>query len=86
MLNSCCYYYVDAANSATIRTKYNEFERDILGILQQCLPSTSITSIELSNQLRKNLNTDISHGDVKTILEKLAAQDILKYVNNNNYI
>ncbi|KAK0083346.1 hypothetical protein PV325_008948 [Microctonus aethiopoides] len=61
-----------------VNKDYNEFERDILSTLHQNLPSTPITSADLSIQLRKNLNADISHGEVKKILEKLASQDVLK--------
>ncbi|XP_063980423.1 N6-adenosine-methyltransferase catalytic subunit [Diachasmimorpha longicaudata] len=64
--------------SLSHRGKYNEYERDILGILHESLPDTPITSADLSVQLRKNLSADVLHSDVKTILEKLAGQDVLK--------
>ncbi|XP_015123857.1 N6-adenosine-methyltransferase subunit METTL3 [Diachasma alloeum] len=62
----------------SVHSKYSEYERDILGILHESLPDTPITSADLSVQLRKNLSADVLHSDVKTILEKLAAQDVLK--------
>ncbi|XP_008560809.1 N6-adenosine-methyltransferase subunit METTL3 [Microplitis demolitor] len=72
----------DAVNSESIvitdHIKNDEFEREILYILRQSLPSTTTTSADLSIQLRKNLSADVSHGDIKKILEKLAAQDVLK--------
>lgn len=39
-----------------------------------------ITSAELLDLLRKNLNADVSHADINKILEKLAAQEVVKYV------
>ncbi|KAH0540964.1 N6-adenosine-methyltransferase subunit METTL3 [Cotesia glomerata] len=69
----------DAVNSGgdsnALTDRHDELEREILCILRQSLPTTSA---ELSVQLRKNLSADVSHVDVKKILEKLAAQDVLK--------
>ncbi|XP_011300713.1 N6-adenosine-methyltransferase subunit METTL3 isoform X2 [Fopius arisanus] len=59
-------------------SKYNEYERDILSILHVTLPDSPITSADLSVQLRKNLSADVLHSDVKAILERLAAQDVIK--------
>lgn len=55
-----------------------EYERDVLCILHENLANLPITSAELVNQLRKNLNADISHADINSILEKLSAQEVLK--------
>ena len=69
--------YLETALSP-ISSKNEEYEKEILSILHQNLPKTSITSTDLSLQLRKNLNTDISHNDVKKILDKLSSQDLIK--------
>ncbi|XP_034949048.1 N6-adenosine-methyltransferase subunit METTL3 [Chelonus insularis] len=68
----------DATTSAAINSRHDELEREILCILHQTLPATPTTSTDLSIQLRKNLSADVSHEDVKKILEKFAAQDLLK--------
>ncbi|XP_076659107.1 methyltransferase like 3 [Halictus rubicundus] len=60
------------------RTDHSEYERDVLCILHESLPNLPITSAELIDQLRKNLNADVSSTDIHKILEKLAAQDIVK--------
>jgi len=48
--------------------------------LHESLPNLPITSADLIDQLRKNLNADVSSSDIHKILEKLAAQDIVKLV------
>ena len=63
------------------RSDHSEYERDVLCILHESLPNLPITSAELIDQLRKNLNADISSSDIHKILEKLAAQDIVKLVS-----
>ncbi|XP_076280257.1 methyltransferase like 3 [Lasioglossum baleicum] len=60
------------------RADHSEYERDVLCILHESLPNLPITSAELIDQLRKNLNADVSSTDIHKILEKLAAQDIVK--------
>ncbi|XP_076245737.1 methyltransferase like 3 isoform X2 [Calliopsis andreniformis] len=62
----------------TQRSDHSEYERDVLCILHESLPNLPITSAELIDQLRKNLNADVSSSDIHKILEKLAAQDIVK--------
>ncbi|XP_070165262.1 N(6)-adenosine-methyltransferase MT-A70-like protein [Polyergus mexicanus] len=64
--------------NASSRSDYSEYERDVLCILHECLPNLPITSADLIDQLRKNLNADVSSTDIHKILEKLAAQDIIK--------
>lgn len=63
------------------RSDHNEYERDVLCILHESLPNLPITSAELIDQLRKNLNADVCSSDIHKILEKLAAQDIVKLVS-----
>jgi hypothetical protein len=76
------YIYIFLIDSnASSRSDHSEYERDVLGILHECLPSLPITSADLIDQLRKNLNADVSSTDIHKILEKLAAQDIVKLVN-----
>lgn len=58
-----------------ISSKNDEHEKEILSMLHQSLPKTST---DLILQLRKNLNADVSHNDVKKILEKLSSQDVIK--------
>ncbi|CAL7946432.1 unnamed protein product [Xylocopa violacea] len=60
------------------RSDHSEYERDVLCILHESLPNLPITSAELIDQLRKNLNADVSSPDIHKILEKFAAQDIIK--------
>ncbi|XP_043801320.1 N6-adenosine-methyltransferase subunit METTL3 [Apis laboriosa] len=60
------------------RSDHNEYERDVLCILHESLPNLPITSAELIDQLRKNLNADVCSSDIHKILEKFAAQDIVK--------
>lgn len=60
------------------RSDHSEYERDVLCILHESLPNLPITSAELIDLLRKNLNADVSSPDIHKILEKLAAQDIVK--------
>ena len=55
-----------------------EYEQDVLCILHESVSNLPITSAELLDQLRKNLNADISHADINSILEKLSAQDVVK--------
>ncbi|XP_076178186.1 methyltransferase like 3 [Ptiloglossa arizonensis] len=62
----------------TQRSDHCEYERDVLCILHESLPNLPITSAELIDQLRKNLNADVCSSDIHKILEKLAAQDIVK--------
>ena len=62
----------------TQRSDHSEYERDVLCILHESLPNSPITSAELIDQLRKNLNADVCSADIHKILEKLAAQDIVK--------
>ncbi|XP_076635668.1 methyltransferase like 3 [Colletes latitarsis] len=62
----------------TQRSDHSEYERDVLCILHESLPSLPITSAELIDQLRKNLNADVCSSDIHKILEKFAAQDIVK--------
>ncbi|KAK2588642.1 hypothetical protein KPH14_006408 [Odynerus spinipes] len=66
------------ANVSSLKSDHNEYERDILCILHESLPNLPITSAEIIDQLRKNLNADVSSSDIHKILEKLAAQDIVK--------
>ncbi|XP_053990505.1 N6-adenosine-methyltransferase catalytic subunit [Hylaeus anthracinus] len=66
------------ATGHTHRSDHSEYERDILCILHESLPNLPITSAELIDQLRKNLNADVSSTDIHKILEKFAAQDIVK--------
>ncbi|KAF7398879.1 N6-adenosine-methyltransferase catalytic subunit [Vespula maculifrons] len=66
------------SNTSLIKSDHNEYERDILCILHESLPNLPITSAEIIDQLRKNLNADVSSSDIHKILEKLAAQDIIK--------
>lgn len=66
--------------NASSRSDHSEYERDVLCILHECLPNLPITSADLIDQLRKNLNADVSSSDIHKILEKLAAQDIVKLV------
>ncbi|XP_014480930.1 PREDICTED: N6-adenosine-methyltransferase subunit METTL3 [Dinoponera quadriceps] len=66
------------SNTSSLRSDHSEYERDILCILHESLPSLPITSADLIDQLRKNLNADVSSSDIYKILEKLAAQDIVK--------
>lgn len=68
-------------SNPSLRSDHSEYERDILCILHESLPSLPITSADLIDQLRKNLNADISSTDIHKILEKLAAQDIVKLVS-----
>lgn len=73
------------------RSDHSEYERDVLCILHESLPNLPITSAELIDLLRKNLNADVSSPDIHKILEKLAAQDIVKLVSfciipNQNFI
>lgn len=68
-------------SNASSRSDHSEYERDVLCILHESLPSLPITSADLIDQLRKNLNADVSSSDIHKILEKLAAQDIVKLVN-----
>lgn len=70
-------------SNASSRSDHSEYERDILCILHESLPSLPITSADLIDQLRKNLNADVSSSDIHKILEKLAAQDIVKLVRIN---
>ncbi|KAG5330637.1 MTA70 methyltransferase, partial [Acromyrmex charruanus] len=65
-------------SNASSRSDHSEYERDVLCILHESLPNLPITSAELIDQLRKNLNADVSSSDIHKILEKLAAQDIVK--------
>ncbi|XP_032682345.1 N6-adenosine-methyltransferase subunit METTL3 isoform X1 [Odontomachus brunneus] len=65
-------------SNTSLRSDHNEYERDILCILHESLPNLPITSADLIDQLRKNLNADVSSSDIHKILEKLAAQDIVK--------
>lgn len=67
-------------SNASSRSDHSEYERDVLCILHESLPSLPITSADLIDQLRKNLNADVSSSDIHKILEKLAAQDIVKLV------
>lgn len=71
---------IDTCGS-TLRSDGGAYERDMLGILHESLPNLPITSAELIDQLRKNLNADISSPDIHKILEKFAAQDIVKLVS-----
>lgn len=73
--------HVADSNTASLRSDHSEYERDILCILHESLPSLPITSADLIDQLRKNLNADVSSSDIHKILEKLAAQDIVKLVS-----
>ncbi|XP_076751528.1 methyltransferase like 3 isoform X2 [Xylocopa sonorina] len=66
------------ASGHSQRSDHTEYERDILCILHESLPNLPITSAELIDQLRKNLNADVSSPDIHKILEKFAAQDIIK--------
>ncbi|XP_032682373.1 N6-adenosine-methyltransferase subunit METTL3 isoform X2 [Odontomachus brunneus] len=68
----------DPDSNTSLRSDHNEYERDILCILHESLPNLPITSADLIDQLRKNLNADVSSSDIHKILEKLAAQDIVK--------
>ncbi|KAG7199738.1 hypothetical protein KM043_000411 [Ampulex compressa] len=61
-----------------LRSDHGEYERDVLCILHECSPNLPITSADLIDQLRKNLNADVCSTDIYKILEKLAAQDIVK--------
>ncbi|XP_043280125.1 N6-adenosine-methyltransferase subunit METTL3 [Venturia canescens] len=63
---------------STALSSHHEYERDILSILHNNLPDTPITSADLGVQLRENLSADVSHAEVKKILERLAAQDVVK--------
>lgn len=72
-------FYTDSNTS--LRSDHNEYERDILCILHESLPNLPITSADLIDQLRKNLNADVSSSDINKILEKLASQDIVKLVS-----
>jgi len=75
------YMYIFLIDSnASSRSDHSEYERDVLCILHECLSSLPITSADLIDQLRKNLNADVSSTDIHKILEKLAAQDIVKLV------
>ncbi|XP_012278176.1 N6-adenosine-methyltransferase subunit METTL3 [Orussus abietinus] len=65
-------------NSLLVKPVHDECARDILYILHQSVPNLPITSADLTDHLRKNLSADVSHSDVNKILEKLAAQDIVK--------
>lgn len=65
-------------SNASSRSDHSEYERDVLCILHESLPSLPITSADLIDQLRKNLNADVSSTDIHKILERLAAQDIVK--------
>ncbi|XP_047350478.1 N6-adenosine-methyltransferase subunit METTL3 [Vespa velutina] len=65
-------------SNTLIKSDHNEYERDILCILHESLPNLPITSAEIIDQLRKNLNADVSSSDIHKILEKLAAQEIIK--------
>ncbi|XP_011057770.1 PREDICTED: N6-adenosine-methyltransferase subunit METTL3 isoform X2 [Acromyrmex echinatior] len=65
-------------SNASSRSDHSEYERDVLCILHESLPNLPITSADLIDQLRKNLNADVSSSDIHKILEKLAAQDIVK--------
>ncbi|XP_011156251.1 N6-adenosine-methyltransferase subunit METTL3 isoform X2 [Solenopsis invicta] len=65
-------------SNASSRSDHSEYERDVLCILHESMPSLPITSADLIDQLRKNLNADVSSSDIHKILEKLAAQDIVK--------
>ncbi|KYN26827.1 N6-adenosine-methyltransferase 70 kDa subunit [Trachymyrmex cornetzi] len=67
-----------AYSNASSRSDHSEYERDVLCILHESLPNLPITSADLIDQLRKNLNADVSSSDIHKILEKLAAQDIVK--------
>jgi mRNA (2'-O-methyladenosine-N6-)-methyltransferase len=64
--------------TTSISSNHAEYERDVLCILHETHPNLPITSAELLDQLRKNLNADVSHEDINKILEKLAAQDVIK--------
>lgn len=70
-----------ADSNASSRSDHSEYERDVLCILHESLPSLPITSADLIDQLRKNLNADVSSTDIHKILERLAAQDIVKLVS-----
>ncbi|XP_012541939.1 N6-adenosine-methyltransferase subunit METTL3 [Monomorium pharaonis] len=65
-------------SNASSRSDHSEYERDVLCILHESLPNLPITSADLIDQLRKNLNADVSSSDIHKILEKLATQDIVK--------
>ncbi|KAI4504298.1 hypothetical protein M0802_000769 [Mischocyttarus mexicanus] len=65
-------------SNTSSKSDHNEYERDILCILHESLPNLPITSAEIIDQLRKNLNADVSTSDIHKILEKLATQDIIK--------
>lgn len=69
-----------ADSNASSRSDHSEYERDVLCILHESLPNLPITSADLIDQLRKNLNADVSSSDIHKILEKLATQDIVKLV------
>lgn len=80
------YEFITDSNISSLRSDQNEYERDILCILHESLPNLPMTSADLIDQLRKNLNADISIGDIHKILEKLAAQDIVKLVSFFHYV
>ncbi|XP_033218806.1 N6-adenosine-methyltransferase subunit METTL3 isoform X2 [Belonocnema kinseyi] len=67
-----------AEATSCARSDHSEYEQDILCILHECLSTLPITSAELLDQLRKNLSADVSSADISKILEKLAAQDVIK--------
>ncbi|XP_066588823.1 N6-adenosine-methyltransferase MT-A70-like protein [Prorops nasuta] len=68
----------DTSLKNSSKSTSTEYEQDVLCILHESLPNLPITSADLIIQLRKNLNADVSAMDVRNILEKLAAQDIVK--------
>ncbi|XP_014237237.1 N6-adenosine-methyltransferase subunit METTL3 [Trichogramma pretiosum] len=59
-------------------TSHTDYERDLIGLLHEAHTNFPITSAELMDQLRKTFNADITHSDVNKLLEKLAAQNVVK--------
>lgn len=61
-------------------SNHAEYEQDVLCILHETHANLPITSAEILDQLRKNLNADVSHSDINKILEKLSAQEVVRLV------
>lgn len=64
--------------TSSVRSDHSEYEQDVLCILHESTSNLPITSADLLDQLRKNLSADVSYADMNKILEKFAAQDVIK--------
>ncbi|XP_001606001.2 N6-adenosine-methyltransferase subunit METTL3 [Nasonia vitripennis] len=64
--------------TTSVSSNHAEYEQDVLCILHETHANLPITSAEILDQLRKNLNADVSHAEINKILEKLSSQEVVK--------